>query len=280
MLKAVAWIGLAIVSIAYFVDILIRSSQKLYWADELFTVYLCRLPDFKSTWNAVMHGADFNPPLFYLLTRLSRTVFGHGAVATRLPETVGLWLFCLCIFFFVGRRTGIIAASIAALFPFFTLANYYAYEARPHGLVLGWCGLSLICWQIANENKAKAYLWSMGFFISLLGAALTHVFAIYLLIPFGCVELFILFKERRISWSASLALIATAGIAIPVYIPMLRVYRLLFHQVGGLQERPLDVAQTFLGSLLEPAIVFGPESGPGRFEEAFPRGRMVRFVLQ
>lgn len=255
-LNPVAWISLTIISIGYFVDVLIRSSQKLYWADELFTVYLCQLPSFRSTWSAVLHGVDFNPPLFYLLTRISQAVFGHNAVATRLPETVGLWLFCLCIFFFVGRRTGIIAASVAALFPFFTLANYYAYEARPHGLVLGWCGLSLICWQMGKEEKTKAHLWSFGLFLTLLGAALTHVFAIYLLIPFGCAELFILMKERRMNWSVLLALITTAGIALPIYRPMLKVYRLLFHQVGGLQQRPLDVIQNFLSSLLGPAIVF------------------------
>ena len=33
------------------------------------------------------------------------------------------------------------AGFIAGTFPFFTLAQYYAYEARAHGIVLGWCGL-------------------------------------------------------------------------------------------------------------------------------------------
>ncbi len=250
------WISLAAVSVGYFVDILIRSANKLYWTDELFTVYLCRLPDFRSTWNAVMHGADFNPPLFYLLTRTSQMIFGHGAIATRLPETIGLWLFCLSIFFFVGRRAGIAAASIAALFPFFTLANYYAYEARPHGLVLGWCGLALLCWQLASDTNTNRKLWSLGLFVALVGAALTHVFAIYLLIPFGCAEIFTFLKERRLNWSVLLPLALTPVIAFPIYLPMLRAYRLLFHQVGGLQQRPLDVIQTFLSSLLEPSIVF------------------------
>ena len=256
VLTPITIFGIFAVSILYFADILIRSSQKLYWSDELFTVYLCQMPTFKGTWHAVLNGADFNPPLFYLLTRTSEALFGHGLIATRLPATVGMWLFGLCLFTFVTRRVGAIAGSIAALFPFFTLANYYAYEARPHGLVLGWCGLALLCWQMTTESKTKNYLWSLAFFASLVGAALTHVFAIYLLAPFGCAELFVFLRERRINWSAVLPLIATPVIAVPIYLPMLRVYRLLFHQVGGLQQRPLDVMQAFLSSLLDPAITF------------------------
>jgi hypothetical protein len=59
--------GVALFSVLYFADIFLKASQKCFWFDELFTVYLCRLPDFKSTWTAVAHGADFNPPLFYLM---------------------------------------------------------------------------------------------------------------------------------------------------------------------------------------------------------------------
>ena len=252
--RPIVWLSLILISIGYFADIFIRSAHKLYWTDELFTVYLCRLPDFRSTWTAVMHGADFNPPLFYLLTRTSQAIFGHGLVATRLPEAVGLWFFCVAIFVFVGRRTGIAAASVAALLPFFTLAQYYAYEARPHGLVLGWCGLALICWQMATDSGKNRILWAAGFFTSLACAAMTHVFAIYLLVPFGCVELFSMWKEKKANWPVGIALIATPMVALPVYLPMFRSYRLLFHQLGGLQQRPLDVLQSFASSLLEPAV--------------------------
>src|SRR5277367_3447932 len=61
--------GIALFSVLYFADIFLKASRKCFWFDELFTVYLCRLPDFKSTWTAVVHGADFNPPMLYLLTR-------------------------------------------------------------------------------------------------------------------------------------------------------------------------------------------------------------------
>src|ERR1700722_11125980 len=78
-------IVLAVFSIAFFVLTVYRASRKLFWLDELFTVYLSRLPDVKSVWQAVTHGVDFNPPLFYLITRVSERVLGEGQIATRLP---------------------------------------------------------------------------------------------------------------------------------------------------------------------------------------------------
>jgi hypothetical protein len=41
------------------------------------------------------------------------------------------------------------------LFPLITNAYPYAYEARPYGLLLGFCGLSLLCWQSAAEGQSR-----------------------------------------------------------------------------------------------------------------------------
>ncbi len=43
-------LGTLLLSLVYFADIMWRSSRKPFWFDELFTVYLCRLPSLKSTW--------------------------------------------------------------------------------------------------------------------------------------------------------------------------------------------------------------------------------------
>src|SRR5258708_29735699 len=59
-----------------------RASMKLFWFDELFTVYLSRLPDLNALWSALAQGTDFNPPLFYALTRFSEFLFGEGNIGT------------------------------------------------------------------------------------------------------------------------------------------------------------------------------------------------------
>jgi hypothetical protein len=242
----------ALVSCLYFADIVLRASRKCFWADELFTVYLCRLPSFRSTWAAVSHGADFNPPLFYLLTRGVQRLFGEGLIATRLPEILGVWIFGVCLYLFVSRRLGRIPGLIAALLPFFTVVQFYAYEARPHGLVLGWLGLALVCWQRTEEGRAKLG-WLVGFGLSLLGALLTHVYSVYLLVPFALVELYRLWKKRRLDWGLVTAMAIALAAVLPVYWAMFRMYR-SSGITGGLQGNPQDVLEHFF------ALVIGPAS--------------------
>ena len=244
--------GMALVSVIYFADIFLKASEKCYWYDELFTVYLCRLPSFSNIWTAVLHGADFNPPLFYLLTRGAQWLFGNGLIATRLPSTVGVWVFGVCLFLFVARRTGVVCGFIAGVFPFFTLAQYYAYEARAHGIILGWCGLALLCWQRNAEGRAK-YLWLAGFGLSLVGALLTHVYGIYLLVPFAGVEFYSFLKRDRPNWGIICAmLLAVVPVIAAVYLPLFRIYRATVPTSFLVPNH--EVFQSFLVAVFGPAI--------------------------
>jgi hypothetical protein len=252
-LTRIAILGIFLVSAVYFADTFFRASRKCFWFDELFTTYLCRLPTFKSTWTAVVHGADFNPPMLYLLTRGAHRLFGEGPIATRLPAMVGVWLFGVCLFLFVAKRTGVVSGIIAGCFPFFTLAQHYAYEARAHGIVLGWCGLALVCWQRNEEGRAR-YLWLAGFGLSLAGALLTHVYAVYLLFPFALVETYNLFRRRQISWGnvAAMAL-ALALVTTAVYLPLFRMYRVSISPT--FHAGSYDVFQRFLVNGFGPALI-------------------------
>jgi len=229
-LGPIAIFGIALTSLIYFADIFLRASQKCFWFDELFTVYLSRLHTLGSIYTANAHGVDFNPPLFYFFTRASEHFFGEGLIATRLPEMLAVWLFCLCLFLFVSRRLGPLSGLVAGVLPFFTLIQYYAYEARPHGLVLGWCGLMLIFWQRAQEGQRRK-LWLIGLGLCMMGALLTHVYAVYLAFPFAVVELNELFSNRRMDWIASAAILLPLVAAVPVYLPLFHVYRLIAPKV-------------------------------------------------
>jgi hypothetical protein len=244
--------GIVLVSAVYFADLVLKASQKCFWFDELFTTYLCRLPNFNSTWTAVLHGADFNPPLLYLLTRCAQWFFGEGLIATRLPAMVGVWLFGICLFLFVARRAGIVSGFIAGTFPFFTLAQYYAYEARAHGIVLGWCGLALVCWQRNAEGRAKK-VWLVGFGLCLVGALMTHVYAVYLLFPFALAELYNLFQRGRPDWGIVAAMVvALISVTVAVYLPMFRVYRATVPATFFPASH--DLLQRFLVAVIGPAI--------------------------
>jgi Dolichyl-phosphate-mannose-protein mannosyltransferase len=217
-------IGCLTLSLLYFVDLFLKASRKCFWYDELFTVYLCRLPGFKDTWAAVTQGADENPPVLYLLTRGVERIFGEGPIATRFPEMVGVWLFGICLYLFVSRRVGRIPGVVAALLPFFTIVQYYAYEARPHGITLGWCGLALVCWQRSHDERAR-FFWTLGFGLSLTGALLTHVYAVYMVFPFAAVELYGMARDRRLNWAIASAITLPLIAVLPLYLSLVRMHR-------------------------------------------------------
>jgi hypothetical protein len=245
-------LGFFLLSGLYFADTLLRASLKTFWYDELITVLLCRLPSFSATWSAVLQGADFNPPLFYLLTRSSQHLFGEGLIASRLPAILGFWLFTVCLFFFVRRRLGTLGGLVAALFPIFTLAHSYAYEARAHGAILGGAGLMLLTWQRARESRAFSR-WTIAFALSWLAALLTHVYAIYLLVPFLLVEGLALTRRWRLHTGILAALLLVLACVAPLYLHMSRTYRAAT-SVGGLHIHPYEVIQQYLVAIASPAL--------------------------
>jgi hypothetical protein len=210
---------LAVFSIAYFALTFYRASRKLFWLDELYTVYVSRLPDFKSVWHALLNGIDFNPPVLYLLTRFSEHILGEGHIATRLPEILGFWVFCLCLFRFVSLRLSVLSACVSLLFPLVTGAYWYAYEARAHGLVLGFCGIALISWQAAAERAARRGWWLFALGGTLACALLTHSYAFLIFAPIVLGELCRTISRKRLDWPVWTT-IAASSLAVLVSIPL------------------------------------------------------------
>jgi hypothetical protein len=251
-------IAFLLLSALYFVDTLLRATLKTFWYDELFTVYLCRLPTFHATWAAVLNGTDLNPPLFYLLSRSAQHWTGEGLIATRLPAIIGFWIFGACLYVFIAPRLGRICGSIAALAPWFTYAGYYAYEARPHGAVLAWCGIMLVCWQRSRgetrQRLSVPNLWLAGLFLSFLAALLTHVFAVFLAVPFLLVEADHLLHRRRIHLGTCVALLLPPCLVATLYLHMSRIYSTGVPG-GGLHVHPYEVIQRFLLTVFGPSLV-------------------------
>jgi hypothetical protein len=215
---------LAIFSVFYLLDVCLRAAEKFFWYDEIFTLYFSRLSDFSSLWRALQAGVDFNPPLFYLFTRASLVVFGEGNIAIRLPEILGFLIFCLCLFYFVQRHAGMISGLCALLLPMLTGAYFYAYDARPHAIVLGACGLAMICWQRATESRLINPKWLSGFSLSLLLAFMLHCYALILVSPFAIAEVIETFRLRRVRLQVWLAIVLPAVVSVPLYLVLLRSY--------------------------------------------------------
>jgi hypothetical protein len=221
------WAFVAMIGVVYLATFLYRAERKLLWFDEIFTLYISRLHDFPSVLDALKQGIDLNPPLFYVWTRLSMSVFGDGALAIRVPSILGVGLLCLCLYRFVASRSTALGGLIACLFPLTTAASFYAYEGRPHGVVLGFAGLALVCWQSAvdPERGQRRVWWLAGLGISLACAVLTHAYAVALFFPLAIGELVRSVSRRRVDW-AVWSTFALAATAVLVPVAMIRVAKM------------------------------------------------------
>ena len=90
------------------------ASRKLMWNDELYTYYMAKLPTMSDVWAALMSRGEQTPPLFYLVTRASMSLFGDDHISIRLPAMLAVWVMSACLFVIVRRRTSTLAGLCAA----------------------------------------------------------------------------------------------------------------------------------------------------------------------
>jgi len=230
-----------------------RAQAKPFWYDELFTYYISQLPSMADIWKGLSAGLDQVPPLFFLLTRWSQDILGKDELGTRVPAILGMALMAGCVYRFLEKRSGAAAGFIAVLFVFLTLADYYVTEARPYGLLMGWCGLSLVCWQAAAE-KPRSF-WPIGLALSLGAAVATHFYACLLFVPIMLGELVRSLTAKKIESRIWLALVAGAAPYFG-FLPILRGARaVLAHYYSPPDSHSILIAyRDLLTPLATPAV--------------------------
>jgi hypothetical protein len=237
----------ALFTVAYFAATSILASRKGYGFDELTTVYIAKFPTLGAVWKAWSEGPDGLPAFTHFLTHLGFSVFGFSHFAARSPEILGFWLMCVCIFIFLNRRIGPVLASLGMLLPLTApTAYFYSFEARGYGMVLGFCGAALLCWDLAVDNRWRR-LALLGVPIFLAGAIAIHPYAFLVCIPLGFAELARTWERRRVDWPVWISFTATA-------IPWLATYPVLAHiyQLGlGTSTSGTTLYRTGLGRLFE-----------------------------
>lgn len=228
---AVPFILAAILAAFSFATSLYISSHRVFWFDELFTIHIARLPDIKTIWTALGHGADSMPPFYYMLVRLFGDLFGDSEVAARLPSALGLAAGLLLIFDCTRRLTdgwhGLIALSVATC----SFLPYYGYEARSYGLYFMLAALALWVWLCTDDKKPAAILFGI-----VMGLGVTmHYYFVLCLVPYAIWEV-LHGKRGRI---ASPKLIAgIVGVAVPaaLLLPLIQSFSRGF--ATGFWNRP------------------------------------------
>jgi hypothetical protein len=199
-------------TVVYFFGAVLHARSKPFWYDEIITVIVAKTPDLATAWRAATE-CDAMPPLSHALAHISVQWFGVNEVSVRLPAMLGFWIFCLSLFWYTRKSIGIYYALTAMLLPMVTGAYLYSMEARAYGPELAFCGLALVAWQRASENRKRA-IAIPGLAICLAAALLCHYYAALLYVPLCGGELMRSYRARRIDWGIWAAL--GAG-TIPVF---------------------------------------------------------------
>ncbi len=187
------------------------------WHDELYTFYIANAPTPQRALEEV-RTLDLNPPLLYLLTRLSNALLGMSPLATRVPSLFAFYGFSIFLFAFVRRRLSNLFSAVTVMLFWSGYFFYYAMEARPYALLLFFSGLTLISYDHAIFRWGRKAALA-GIAAGIIGMLLSHVFAPFTIAPFFIAEAYRSFRNRKPDWPlwAVLALpLAAAAIDIPL----------------------------------------------------------------
>ncbi len=175
-----------LLAVFYFVTSIQIAAHRVFWFDELFTLYIARLPHVSTIWAALGNGVDALPPAYYMVVRLFDSFFGPGDIAARLPSMIAVSFGLLVIFDCARRLTnglhGLIALSVATC----SFLPYYGFEARSYGVYFLFAALAMWAW--TNESLSRttqAVLFGVTFFA---GECFHYYFGMCLL-PFVLWEL-------------------------------------------------------------------------------------------
>jgi uncharacterized membrane protein len=185
---AAKWPLLAAVLLAVFYvgSSLYIASQRLFWFDELFTIYIARLPHLSTIWAALGNGVDALPPTYYMLVRACDSLFGPSEVAARVPCAVAMTLGLVVMFDCARRLTNGLYALIAPLVAACSFVPYYGYEARSYGLYFLLSALALWTWSYDGfSRRTQAVLFGAIFF----AGVCVHYYFPMCLLPYFAWEL-------------------------------------------------------------------------------------------
>ena len=211
---------LAIFSLVYLIAEICQNSRRGFWFDEFITSYLADLPSISRIWPLIAQGIELNPPLPFWIAWITRHLFGGGEVLLRLPAVIGFWVMCLCLYFFVRRRSDALHGFLALLFPLFTYTAWNANEARGYGLLLGFSGLALLSWQLAADGVQRR-LALLGLAVGIAGAVSSHYYAVYVAGALALGEAVRSVDRRRVDFAIWVAIAAGLSLLL-VYLPLIR----------------------------------------------------------
>jgi hypothetical protein len=164
------------------------------WNDEVITSAMAHLAP-HAMFEAMQNGADAQPLAFFALTVWARHAPSTPEFGIRLPAIIGFSTLIVAVFVFMRRAKGSVAALVSVAVLASSEGLYYGSEARPYGALLGAVGLAAVLWQ-KRKRGDHSTLNLICLIIALAAVASLHYYALFVIIIFGLVELFLAWSGR------------------------------------------------------------------------------------
>jgi hypothetical protein len=209
--------GLMVALVIYvIVRSVVGAATRPFLYDEVLTQVVSSQPNLRTMWEALARGVDGQVPFFYLCERGAGALINNKDFALRLPSILAFPCTLICVFVYVKKRGGEVAAFLCTLLLLLTsLFHIYAIDARPYSLAIACIAFALVCYQ-----RLPSVFWTAMLGISLALAQSLHYYAVLALAPFGLAEAVLFLRTRQFRWKVWTAL-ALGVVPLAVFWPLL-----------------------------------------------------------
>jgi 4-amino-4-deoxy-L-arabinose transferase-like glycosyltransferase len=239
---------IAAILLLFFVAEVHNASLRLFWFDELGTLYVTVRPTLREMFQAM--PSDGNPPLYFLFARLCLHLPLKTELAMRLPSILAFQGTALAVFLFVRRIASFQFALMSmCLLLGSVIGERFAVEARAYALMTLFTAVLLCCWQTATRRDESAdRKWSLvGIYVCTAGAILSHQYGIlYSFLPLVAGEAARWFGRRRLDFGVPCSWGLGALTILFTYPPMLHGQRTL---LAAIRNSPNFGARPMFGDL-------------------------------
>jgi hypothetical protein len=252
------------------------AAHKLFWYDELITVFTASLPTTGDLLRFYSDGLDTTSPVASLVARAGMHLPLPTELAVRFPFMLAFLGVPVGLYGFMRRRYSAGYALAALVFPLaFPGFAYFMTEARAYALMMGGAGLAMYFWQSAAEGKARP--WSIpGLWLALAVAVGAHFFAVFLFVPFAAAQLALDWPRKRPDWPVWLALLLFPAGFLPFLQGTQRAsqyYRSAFHSKPDLGSFRIPYREIYVsGAWLTVSILLVLAIGWMLLERTHPDG--------
>ena len=236
------------------------SHVKLLSQDEVFVLQTDSVHSLHELIHIQRHyPISLDPLVFHVLAHACTKLFGPTALALRLPSIFGFLLMQVCLFLATRVIAGPRAALVAMAFPALTASLFYAPEARPYGLLLGFYALAFLAWQTATRRTERRTGSLIVLAVAIALTLNTHYFGILILIPIWIAELARTVLRRRVDLPMIVAILAgMAGIVFA--LPFQKAageFRKHYYNAGDISLRAISQAyrSLFVNYVTQPLAV-------------------------